>query len=395
MMGGPKWWRGGGLSAVALVALTSFTLLAGSPQPSAPVDRARADPDRPPAALGDGWEVASPGSVGLDADALDALARRLSSGEFGQVDGFIVARDGKLVFERYFGGYTAYTLHTLQSVTKSIASILVGLALQEGFIDHLDQPIADLLPEYGNIFAAAPAKRAITLRHVLTMTAGLDWPEQGVPYDGANIVWALSDAVDWPGFVLERPLIAEPGQVFNYSTGLSTLLSAIIQNRSGIRADLFAERYLFDPLGIPNYGWWRNTRHPARWAHTGGGLHLSPRDLAKIGALYTNRGRWQDRKILDPEWIAESMEARLATGRFDDESYGYQWWLRPLRDGGASIPPNAVVQAAGIGGQHLLIVPGLRLVVVFTGTNFDDIEMARRPLSLLYDHILPAIQSHP
>jgi CubicO group peptidase (beta-lactamase class C family) len=383
--GAPRWQarRGALLAAAAL-------LLGGSG--SGVAQTAALDPDRAPPALDFGWEVATPSSAGFDPAALEALAAQLARGEHGQVDGLLVVRDGKLVFERYFGGYTAYTLHTMQSVTKSVASVLVGIAIDRGYISSVDQPLHELFPEYRHLFEEDPAKKEITLHHLLSMTPGLDWPEFGRSYGPDNIVWAFAREHDWPGFVLSRPLETAPGASFNYSTGFSTLLGVVLQNATGMRADLFAERYLFDPLGITNYGWFRNTTHPDRWVHTGGGLHLMPRDLAKIGQLFVDGGRWGDQQVLSPGWIEASARPLSNSGREPHEYYGYQWWLRPLvREGGPGTRPNDVVHAAGIGGQHLFVVPSLKLVVVFTGNNFADAAVAREPIGLLYQRVLPAL----
>lgn len=349
------------------------------------------DPDRAPPALDHGWPVAAPSAVGLDARALDRLARSIADGEHGLVDGFLVVRNGRLVFERYFRGFGPYTLHTLQSVTKSVASTLVGLAVQEGVIDAA-MPIREFFPEHRDRFAADGRKRGVTLHHLLTMTSGFGWPELEVAYADTNIVWLLEDAYDWPGYVLQQPMAAEPGTLFNYSTGVSTLLGAILQNETGMRADRFAEHHLFDVLGIPLYGWWRNMEHPDHWVHTGGGLHLMPRDLAKIGYLYINGGKWHGTTVLSPEWIEVATTAHVATGRSPTESYGYQWWLRPLdRSDRSDAGANDIIHAWGWGGQHMFMIPELQMVVVFTGSNFTDSELGGRPIDLLYDEILPAV----
>jgi CubicO group peptidase (beta-lactamase class C family) len=351
--------------------------------------------DRTSVAVQGSWPVAEPSTVGIDPEALEAMARRIEEGAHGRINAVVIVRDGQLVFERYFGGFTGSTLHMLQSVTKSVASTLIGLAIEHEYITDVHQPIQHFFPEYQHLFEADPRKGAITIHHLLTMTAGLDWPESGQSYGAENIVWQLSAAYDWSDFVLRRPMESAPGEVFNYSTGVSNLLGAIIQNATGMRTDRFAEHYLFHPLGIRNYGWFRNTQHSENWPHTGGGLHLTPRDLAKIGYLFASGGKWGDRQILSPEWTAVAVNPWLVTGRGPHESYGYQWWLRPLaRGGGPSTAPNEVVHAAGIGGQHMFIVPALDLVVVFNSTNQFGAGggIAREPLNLLYDDILPALQ---
>jgi CubicO group peptidase (beta-lactamase class C family) len=377
------------LSRVAFILLLWF--------PAALIaQQAANDPDRVPPALDHGWPVASPSSVGLDPVALDALARRIAEGQHGQIDAFLIIRNGKLVFERYFGGYNQYTLHTLQSATKSVTSTLIGIAIDRGAIRSLDTPIRDFFPEHRHLFDSDSVKASITLQHLLTMTMGQDWPELSVAYTGTNVVWDLENAYDWMGFALQRPMVAKPGSVFNYSSAASLLLSGIIQNATGLKANVFAERYLFDPLGIPNYAWWRNMEHPDHWAHTGGGLHLMPRDLAKIGYLYINGGKWHEKQILSPAWTEAATKARLNTGRSAVESYGYQWWLRPIsKEGGSGTASNDIVHAAGWGGQHMFVVPSLDMVVVFMSSNFADRTRDRGPVDMLYDVIIPAVKRRP
>ncbi|MGH6689424.1 MAG: serine hydrolase domain-containing protein [Gammaproteobacteria bacterium] len=377
------------LPQLALAFLLSFS-------PALTAQQTVNDPDRVPPALDHGWPVASPSSVGLDPPALDALARRIAEGQHGQIDAFLVIRNGKLVFERYFGGYNPYTLHTLQSATKSVTSTLIGIAIDRGAIASVDKPIRDFFPEHRHLFDADSVKAAITLQHLLTMRMGQDWPESGVAYSGTNIVWALENAYDWMGFALERPMAARPGSVFNYSSAASLLLSGIIQNATGLKANVFAERYLFDPLGIPNYAWWRNMEHPDRWAHTGGGLHLMPRDFAKIGYLLINGGKWHEKQIVSPAWIEAATKARIKTVRSAVESYGYQWWLRPIKkEGGPGTGSNDIVHAAGWGGQHMFVVPSLDMVVVFVSSNFTDRARDRGPVDMLYDVIIPAVRRRP
>ncbi len=348
---------------------------------------------RIPPALDDGWPVAAAGSVGFDGAALDTLARSIAEGEHGRIDALLIARDGKLVFERYFRGYGRDSLHTLQSVTKSVASTLVGIVLQREAIKGVNQSIQEFFPADSQYFAESQIKQQITLHHMLTMTAGFEWPEHDVAYGHEdNMIRKLADAYDWPTFVLKQPMAEEPGVVFNYSTGVSTLLGTLVRNVTGTPTDTFAQQYLFDPLGISNVHWFRNTEHPDRWVHTGGGLHLTPRSLAKIGYLFLSGGRWQGTQILSPEWIEAATTPWVRTNRAHPVFYGYQWWLRPLEKNGSGIRSNDIIHAWGWGGQHVFAIPDLDLLVVFTGSNFTNAEMERRPIALLYDQVLPALK---
>jgi CubicO group peptidase (beta-lactamase class C family) len=350
-----------------------------------------AQQERAPLQLPGDWEVGVPSSQRFDAAALEALSARLAGGEFGQVHGFLVARGGKLVFERYYGGWGMHQLHTVQSVTKSVTSALIGIAIAEGAIRGVDQPLAELLPEHRSLLEGDSLKRGLTLRHVLTMTLGNQWDERAAPYSSpANIVWKMAQAHDWMGFVLGVPMVERPGTRFNYNSGSSLLLAGILQNATGMQAHLYAEKRLFDPLGIPVYGWYRNLTHPTHWSHTGGGLNLRPRDLAKLGYLYVSGGKWGGKQIVPAEWIEASAKPRVQVN--DSLWYGYQWWLLPLPpERGGTGRPGDVVHGRGWGGQFVFAVPRLDLVVVFTSGSFNDEREARRTIPLVLDQIPAAL----
>jgi CubicO group peptidase (beta-lactamase class C family) len=345
--------------------------------------------DSAPARLPLDWEVATPSSQGVDPALLGRISKRIADGEFGAVNSFLVARGGKLVYERYYRGWTTHQMHTVQSVTKSVASALVGIAIAEGKIKSVDQPLSELLPGYQATLAADPRKQKLTLRHVLTMTLGNDWNERAAPYSSPlNIVWRMALSNDWMAFVLDQPMIEEPGTRFNYASGSSLLLGGIIQHATGMQAHVYAEKKLFDPLGIPVYGWYRNMTHPAHWSHTGGGLNLRSRDLAKIGQLYVSRGVWKGQQIVPAAWVEESAKPRVQVS--DRLWYGYQWWLLPTDS--TTTGSGDVVHGRGWGGQYVFAVPKLDLVVVFNSVNFEDDRLSRRPIALVLDEIIPSIR---
>jgi len=228
---------------------------------------------------------------------------------------------------------------------------------------------------------------------VLTMTLGNQWDERAFPYSHPNnIVWRMAAADDWMGFILGQPMAGEPGGRFNYNSGSSLLLAGILQKATGMQAHVYAEKRLFDPLGIPVYGWYRNLTHPAHWSHTGGGLNLRSRDLAKIGYLYVSRGVWKGKQIVPAVWIDESVEPRVQV----DSTlwYGYQWWLQRFPgDDGPDAARNGVIQGRGWGGQYLLAVPRLDLVVAVTSGSFEDEREARRALAMAMREVIPTVTS--
>jgi len=294
----------------------------------------------------------------------------------------LVVKDGYLVCERYYGDGGPGKSTNLWSVTKSVTSALVGIALDDGLIGSTDQRMADLMPGY-------PAFGDITLRHVLTQTTGLRWTEEGPSWAR----WVLSP--DWVQAALDRGSDAAPGARFLYSSANSHFLTALIARRTAQSPGRFAKSRLFDPLGIPFEplaapaacrSWddyippvpqsWR--QDPKGIETAGFGLCLTARDMAKLGFLYLNRGRWEGRRIVSEAWVRESTRDHVTNvhGRY---SYGYQWWV-------ATVAGRPAFLASGFGGQIIGVVPSLDLVVVLKyeagkpvhpepGTPHDDMHL--------------------
>ena len=360
-----------------------FLLFSCSEDPTEPV------PSPPvPADLNDGWTVASLSSAGINHEPIAWLSAAIKTGQFGNIHALLIVRNAKLVFEEYYGVYDVNKFHDLASVTKSIVSLLVGMAVDHGYLQNIDQPVVNFFPEYADIFAADSAKRKITIRHLLSMSSGLEWDEWSYSYSHQmNSHFQMQRSADWLKFVLERPLINEPGSTFTYNSGGSMLLGGIINNSCDMYADQWAETVLFEPLGISGFQWDKNS---AGLVHTGGGLHMRPRDLAKIGYLVLNRGSWNGEQIVAESWIDSSTAVSINV--WPEVNYGFQWWLRKLPEqGGMSTTPNDIIHGWGYGGQFLFIIPRLDMVVVAHSWNTDERETA--PLSFLYDFIIPAVSS--
>lgn len=320
----------------------------------------------PPADLGDGWTVASPASMGIDEQAIEALASRIEAEEFGHVHALVVVRHGQLAYERYFHEYDGMEPHTLQSVTKSVTSALVGIALERGDIASLDLTLGELFPDYADIFAASPAKAGIRIRDLLSMRAGMAWDESTWPIsDDRNDVGRLNRSADWVRSALEQPMSATPGSTWTYSSGAVILLSRILLTETGMDAIAYARENLFGPLGITNFVWYRNPVDGL--PHTGGGLRLVPRDLARFGQLYLDAGVWDGQRILTEAWVHDSGRVLSTVG---ENGYGYLWWLRSLRGVlGHSPARSDVLFGWGYGGQHVFVSADLDLVVVVNGWN--------------------------
>ena len=331
-----------------------------------------------PEALDDGWEVGSLKSEGLETSGIAELTRELGDGAYGNVHSFLVVRNGVLVHEAYFRGHDRERTHKIYSVTKSVSSALLGIAIGNGDVAGVHELISALLPEY-----VGPdwdgGKNRITLEHLLTHTAGLRWDEQSVPYeDQRNSHNQMSASSDWVKFVLDEPLVAEPGTTFVYSTGGSHLLAKIIRQHTGLDADTFADEHLFGPLSVRDYGWVRDSQGFPCTGGSFGGLSLRPRDMAKFGQLYLRRGEWEGEQIVPREWVAQSIEKRVAVG--GDVGYGYLWWTDVLRSQGSDIE---LISAGGYGDQAILLFPALDMVVVFTSGNEGSGGQLERPIEMV------------
>jgi CubicO group peptidase (beta-lactamase class C family) len=355
------------ISLLGGAALAPFTAL--------PVYADPADGCGVPIARGDGWPVASVNENKLiDRAALCRTADRLAASSDANIHAVLVARRGKLVFERYFRGsdeinshpvgkvtFDGDTMHNVKSVSKSVASLAVGIALDRGLIRSINEPIFSFFPELSDL--RTPERERIQLLHALTMSMGLKWVEAIPSNEDNNDEVRMHMAPDPCRYVLGLPVAAPAGQDFFYNTGALTLVSAIMRKAVGHPLDEFARETLFEPLGITDFEWTRVKGD----TDAGGGLRLRPRDMAKIGQLVLAGGRWNDRQIVSKAWIDVSMTPRLeATGPY---FYGYLWWLgRSLHDG-REVHWTA---ALGRGGQSIRIVPELDLIVVVTAGYYQD-----------------------
>ena len=306
-----------------------------------------------------GWRVSAPEEQGMDAGRLFAMRRHIE-GELLHVRSVLIARHGYLVYEAYAGESDPDALEGLHSMTKSVTSALIGIALKEGYLDALDQRVMALFPEY----AALDADRRIeeiTIEHLLTMTSGLVW------HDEYLHGWLSSD--DPARFTLKRPIAGEPGAGFNYNSSAVHLLSVILTRSTGTSALDFADEHLFGPLGISERQWMADSRGH----HIGaGGLFLRPRDMAKFGYLYLNQGEWAERQIVPPDFVRASTRAQNAGGAPENERYGYLWWV-------TTVEGHAAYFAGGYGGQFIYVVPDVDAVVVVT-SNADRHHIENRAI---------------
>lgn len=376
------------LGGTALASLTGLSARAG------PTEGCIA-----PSSRNDGWAAAAADDDKLvDEASLCTMADRLATSG-ANIHAVLVVHGGKLVFERYFKGndevplsflgsrvenvaFDADTLHSLKSVSKSVASLAVGIAIDRGLIRGVDEPILGFFPELADM--RTPQRDRLLLRHALGMTMGLEWIE-ATPSTGdlANDEARMYLSGDACRYVLSRPAIAPPEHEFRYSTGTLALVSAIVHKATGQPLDEFARANLLAPLGISGEQWSRLGRD----TDAGGGLRMRPRDMAKIGQLVLAGGRWNDRQIVSKGWIDASTTPLIKAT--DDQEYGYLWWI------GRSAAHRRTVRwvgALGRGGQSIRIVPELDLVVVVTAGYYQDYSpQAFRLQYSVFQDVLAAI----
>lgn len=300
------------------------------------------------------WHKDTPENQGIDGNVLSDLRDALDE---TQVFSCVIARNGKIVDAYYKTGYDENSKFLLWSCSKSVTSALIGIAIDAGYIESVDVPVSDYFPqvlESGNEYWAE-----MTLRHLLTHTSGIDMDEYAT-WDA----WRASP--NWVEYILNRPVASKPGTVFNYSTGNTHLLCAILQQATGKTLYEFGKEYLFDPVGMDSV----TCAADAQGVTDGGnGYYMNVYDMAKFGQLYLNNGMWQGKQIVPESWIRASTSVQFtrSTGTAD---YGYQWWVRTFGDA-----KYDAFFAQGYAGQFIFVVPALELVVVFTSNHTSGSTM--------------------
>ncbi len=350
---------------------------------STPSIEAGAVLDQAPARLDEGWAVAAPSEAGFDPGALAAISARIESDVIRNVHAVVVEHDGRLVYERYFTGederwgrpvgwvsFDRDSLHDLRSVTKSVTTALVGIALGGDYQAAIERPIVEYFDDLEGPFGTGVED--ITLSHVLTMTAGLEWEEIAIPYtDPKNDERQLNRSADPTGMVLGRPVRDPVGSRWTYNGGLTHVLGGLIQRVTGKRLEQFAEETLFGPLGITKFEWRRaSVWGPDEPPSTASGLRLRARDLAKIGSLYLHGGVWKGRQVIPAEWVDLSTQRHVRVipfGREGNIGYGFMWYSGQTR----GEEGYRAVAAMGNGGQRIFIVPEKGIVVTVFAGNYN------------------------
>lgn len=332
----------------------------------------------------------------INTEVLNKMAVAIEEQTYPNIHSVLIHYKGDLVFEEYFSGkdqswgtdlgvvkHTEYSLHDLRSLTKSIVSICIGLAIQKNYIDNVDEKVLSFFPEYEALYSGI--HQTLSIRHLLTMTPGLEWNED-IPYsDPSNSERAMWTSEDPVRYVLNQPYKEIPGTSWNYNGGTTELLAAIIHKTTGLDIEVFAAKYLFKPLEIETYYWTKATAASIPVAASG--LRMLPKDVLKIGVLLLNGGNYKGKLLLNREWIEESFNPHVK--RDMESAYGYQFWIDPSPEGNDS---NMLVTAVGNGDQRIYIDRLKQLVVVTTAGNYNIWNIEKGSFQLLTDFIYPALE---
>lgn len=369
-----------------------------------------------PEKVDDGFDVGHLDEVSIDSGKIGSAIDDIKNGEYGEIHSLLIYRNGQLVLEEYFPGHDykwdgPYFLgdwvewnrdirHNIHSVGKSITSACVGIAVDLGYIESVEQSIFEYLPEYQQF--KTDGKDQITIEHLLTMTAGLEWDEWSTSYSsGENDIISLWLECDDPiACILQKPLISEPGTDFTYSSGNMILLGEIILNATGMDIESFSWKYLFDPMGIDQPEWRRFEDSGVVFAS--GDQLLTPREMLKFGVTYLNDGVWDGRQIIPEEWVQKSATPYdgpdnswfnhflrpipPGDNTWGRRGYSYTWWTHIFSNSGQKIP---AFYAYGWGGQKIIIFPNQNAVVVFTGANYTSADMTAK---ILKDYVIPSLE---
>jgi len=354
----------------------------------------------PLAAAPSEWRKISPADAGFAPDLDARLDKLITSGRAWKQHGIVIVRNGALVLERYDAGedevrgtalggvaFGPETLHDLRSVTKSILSLLYGIALAQGKVPAPERPLLEALPEYAEL-ATDPRHKRLTVAHALTMTLGFDWNED-IPYqDPANSEIQMEKAPDRYRYIFSRPFIAEPGTRWIYGAAATELIGRLITNGTGQSLRDFARANLFDPLAIGPTSWSNGLNGKPAPAS---GLRMTPRDLARIGQLILNRGQWDETRVVPAAWLDAAFAAHISADEF--RRYGYFWYSGDFQYGN---PPNRPIAhwigAFGYGGQRLFVMPELDIAVAITAGNYTDRDQWIPPIRVIREVVLASIR---
>jgi CubicO group peptidase (beta-lactamase class C family) len=354
--------------AVALCACGGANETGSLPSSSTPVSSL--PPDASTYYPDSTWRTATPEQVGVPSDVLARVGQRIASRTWRGLDSFIVVRRGYLVHETYYGTSSRDDVHTMQSVSKSITSVVTGIASDAGSL-NIEAPMLSLLPQYADA-SPDPRLAQVALRHLLEMRSGINFYEY--PYPGSPLETLNTSRGSWVRIALEQPFNAEPGALWQYNSGGVIVVGAAVASATTTPFYAYARERLFTPLGISGQYWILSGYDDT--VHTGGGLYLRAIDLARVGYLVLKQGQWSGRQIVSRDWLTRSTApVTFRTSQFGGVpvDYGLLWWMAAIDSARSTADvSNRIIIASGNMNQFLFVVPSLDLVVVNTGATNDS-----------------------
>jgi CubicO group peptidase (beta-lactamase class C family) len=324
---------------------------------------------------------------------LDVMTSLIEKNSYTDIHSVLIYKGNKQIYEHYFNGFGMDSLQDSRSSFKSITSLLVGIAIDKRLIKNVNQKVYAFFPEYKQFENYDDKKKEMTIKNLLEMESGFDCEEFN---DTKDCEGTMTTTNDWVKFSLDLPMKYSPGKVWSYTSSDPMIISGIISNVSKMSIMDFAKKYLFEPLGITKYRW---TIDPAGHGMTAGSFYILPADMMKIGLLVKNKGIWEGKRIVSEKWVNESTNTPIAIPDFSfvkfsksdvaipqPTYYGYYWYTEEVKT--KSYNEN-VLFASGNGGQYIMIIKNLELVVVFTQGNYSSWK-AKRAFDILAKYILPS-----
>ena len=347
-----------------------------------------------PSQINDGLKTTTLSDVGIDSTNVIGMTDKIIKNEYINIHSVLIVRNDKLAYENYFPGYEDFfygdsslvdhhrdSLHEIRSITKSIVSACIGIAIAQGEIKSVNETIFQYFPEYSRYNTGM--KQNITIKHLLTMSSGIQWYEGDSGATNQEVTMMHSpNPVE---YFLSQPMANPPGKVWNYNGGCTQTLAAILKKVTGEEIDSFVNKHIFLPLGITKFKW-DKTKTGFYWC--AGGIWLRSRDIAKFGLLYINDGKWNGKAVIPSSWISESLHYYFKT-TYPETNYGYQFW-------GADVKINnelaTLFAGQGNGGQIVLLYPKKKTVIVVTAGNFYNPPLSWQSYNMIATEIFPAIK---
>ncbi|MFC1475023.1 serine hydrolase domain-containing protein [Candidatus Zixiibacteriota bacterium] len=333
------------------------------------------------------WQTATPLSQGVDSVKLMEMSQAIENGDLGRLNSIVIIRNGKLIYEYYYGKMHDDSLHCLFSATKSFTSAVFGIALSQGIVDSVSEKLLDIFPEYpfDSLLNKSELKKDITIEHLLTMSSGIESTELEYEYaDPRNTFYQVWNSYQPVKTLLDMPMDYNPGEKFDYNSSLTLTLGLILEKYLSTGLEQYFNKYLFEPMGITNYKWYRSS---SGLLGTHGELYMPPREMAKLGQLYLDKGVWRNQQIIPADWVNQSVEEKISIA--PEVRYGYQWWLYKFTK-----PDGELTEwcpyASGLWGQFINVIEEFNMVVVITST--PNIPERTRVDLIIEDYIFCAIQ---